>query len=53
MKNLFSTQEEQNQNNKSEFENFAIKNKSDQLHQIELNLIRGGEGEEDLINDWE
>ncbi len=53
MKNLFSTQEEQNQNNKSEFENFTIKNKSDQLDQIELNQIRGGENEEELIQEWE
>jgi len=53
MKNLFNKQEDQDQNFKSEFENFAIKNKSDQLDQIELNLIRGGENEEDLIHEWE
>jgi len=53
MKNLFSNQQEKGQNNKSDFENFAFKNKSDQLDQNELNLIRGGENEEDLIHEWE
>ena len=53
MKKLFNNQQEKGRNNKSDFENFTFKYKTDLLDQNELNLIRGGEGEEDLINDWE
>jgi hypothetical protein len=53
MKNLFIKEEELEQNNKSDFENFAFKNKSDQLDQKELNLLRGGgDDDEDIIDDW-
>lgn len=51
MENLFNNQHEKEQNNKSEFENFALINKTDLMDQNELNLIRGG-GDEDIIDDW-
>ena len=52
MKNLFHKQEELEQNKRSDFENFAFKNITDLLDQNELNMIRGGEGEDDSIIDW-